>query len=63
VIYASTCAPILKSDMAGGVFVPKPFSPAKIVEVIQQLKARDETRGSRTRAVQLADLLSPPVLL
>jgi CheY-like chemotaxis protein len=57
VIYASTCAPILKSDMAGGVYVPKPFSPAKIVEVIQQLRTRDETRDFPTPALPLADLL------
>jgi two-component system, OmpR family, response regulator len=57
VIYASTCAPTLRSNMAGGVYVPKPFSPAKIVEVIQQQTMRNETRDSRTPAVQLADLL------
>jgi hypothetical protein len=36
VIYTSACAPALKSNMAGGVYA-KPFSPAKIVEVIEQL--------------------------
>jgi CheY-like chemotaxis protein len=57
VIYASACAPTLKSNMAGGVYIPKPFSPAKIVELIQQLAAQEETRDCRPPAHRLADLL------
>jgi hypothetical protein len=56
VIYTSTCAPALKSNMAGGVYVPKPFSPAKIVEVVQQLTDQD-ARDLRTPAARLAELL------
>ena len=63
VIYASACAPTLKSNMAGGVYVPKPFSPATIVELIQQLAAQDETQDRRLPADRLTDLLrvSPTV--
>ena len=63
VIYTSACAPTLKSNMAGGVYVPKPFSPAKIVEIIEQLTDQDETRDLRTPADRLAELLrvSPKV--
>jgi CheY-like chemotaxis protein len=57
VIYASACAPTLRSNMAGGVYVPKPYSPAKIVEIIQQMTAQDETRNCRTPADRLADLM------
>jgi hypothetical protein len=47
VIYTSACAPALKSNMAGGVYVPKPFRPAKIVEVIQQLTNQDARASAR----------------
>src|SRR5215212_2520285 len=57
VIYTSACAPTLKSNMAGGMYVPKPFSPAKIVEVIQQLTDLDQTRDLRTPADRLTELL------
>jgi two-component system, OmpR family, response regulator len=57
VIYASACAPTLKSNMAGGVYVPKPYSPAKIVEIIKQMTAQDEPRDCHTPADRLADLL------
>jgi hypothetical protein len=39
------------------VYVPKPYSPAKIVEIIQQMTAQADTRNCRTPADRLADLL------
>jgi len=50
VIYASAFAPNLRSNMAGGVYVPKPYSPADIVAIIQQLEVADQTRDCGTPA-------------
>jgi CheY-like chemotaxis protein len=63
VIYVSSFAPTLKSSMAAGVYVAKPYSPAEIVELIQQLTPHGETWDRGTPADHRARLLhgSPKV--
>jgi CheY-like chemotaxis protein len=56
VIYASAREPA-RYYTAGGVYVSKPCSPAKIVELIRQLTAQDTTRDHRTPADRLSELL------
>ena len=48
VIYVSAFAPTLKSSMAAGVYMAKPYSPAEIVEIIQHLTTQDEPRDCGT---------------
>ncbi len=57
VIYTSACAPGSRSYIGGGEYVPKPYSPARIVKVIQQFTAQDVSCDLRTPAERLSDLL------
>jgi CheY-like chemotaxis protein len=45
VIYVSSHLPRSKSNMGSGVYVPKPFSPAAIAELIRKFIAEDEASG------------------
>ena len=57
VIYASAREP-RKRYTAGGVYVSKPCSPAKIIELIRQLTVQNSPRDHRTTADRLSELLS-----
>lgn len=63
VIYVSSFAPTLKSSMAAAVYVAKPYSPAEIAALIQQLTPHGETRDRGTPADRRLSLLhgSPKV--
>ena len=61
VIYASAREPT-KRYTAGGVYVSKPCSPGKIVELIRELTAQNTTRDHRTPADRLSELLRGPTL-
>jgi CheY-like chemotaxis protein len=56
VIYASAGAQ-RPAPCAGGVFVPKPYSPAMITHLIGCLSAQDRTIDHRTPAERLQELL------
>jgi CheY-like chemotaxis protein len=57
VIYASAHAPRSRSQVAGAVFLPKPYSPAAITTLIRQLSVEDLTADYRTPADQMARLM------
>jgi CheY-like chemotaxis protein len=57
VIYASAREPA-KRYTAGGVYVSKPCSPAKIIELIHQLTLQNTPRDNRTTADRLSELLA-----
>jgi two-component system, OmpR family, response regulator len=63
VIYVSSFAPTLKSSMEAAVYVAKPYSPAEIAALIQQLTPHGEARDRGTPAGRRLNLLhgSPKV--
>jgi two-component system, OmpR family, response regulator len=57
VIYTSAFSAGLSPCLAGGVYLPKPYSPAMVAEVIGHLSSQDPTRDFRTPADRLQELL------
>jgi CheY-like chemotaxis protein len=57
VIYTSAFSPGASPCLAGGVYLPKPYSPAMVADVIGRLSSQDLTRDFRTPADRLQELL------
>ena len=57
VIYTSALTPGASRCPAGGVYLPKPYSPALVADVIGRLSEQDPTRDFRTPSDRLQELL------
>jgi CheY-like chemotaxis protein len=55
VVYASAFAPRSRAPTAGGVYVPKPYSPAAIVDLLRRLAAQDNGTRSTADALGLIE--------
>lgn len=55
VVYASAFAPRRRAHAAGGVYVPKPYSPAMIVDLFCRLAAQDGQIASAADTARLYD--------
>ena len=55
VVYASAFAPRSRAHTAGGVYVPKPYSPAAIVDLLRRLAAQDNGTRSTADALGLIE--------